>query len=380
MKLKLTLSAPSVAASGFAPAELARLLAVRTTTAHSGDQTWTARRWIVNGDGSLTLDIPPFDLPVQEVGGIPVSGLALDIEMSAASMKRTFALAGKVELVDASRGAATEANVGINVVGNGGTVRLGTPSTFVPTAPVRLLDTRSGTGAPKGPVGPGGTVNLKVAGRGGVPESGVTAVVLNVTATNPTAAGFLTAHPHGTARPTASNLNFTPGQTVPNQVTVPVGPDGTVDLYNHAGTVDVLADISGWYSDEGSVFVPTGPTRILDTRSGIGHSGKVGPGYNYVCVRANSWRNGVPPFGVTDVALNVTATNPSQASFASVWGTDVVDKNPARRAPTVSHLNYTAGRTVANAVTTVAPECVHFDNYAGTVDMIADMAGWFSSL
>ncbi|MFI8966552.1 hypothetical protein ACIGO8_31080, partial [Streptomyces sp. NPDC053493] len=68
--------------------------------------------------------------------------------------------------------------------GSSGAFRVGgsslttAPGTFTPVTPSRLLDTRSGLGAPAGKVGPGGTKLLKVAGRAGVPAEGLTSVVL----------------------------------------------------------------------------------------------------------------------------------------------------------------------------------------------------------
>jgi hypothetical protein len=120
-------------------------------------------------------------------------------------------------------------------------------SLYQPLAPARAMDTRYGTGVRKGAVGPGGTVTLQVAGTGGVPATGVTAVVLNVTATNPTASTYVAAYPSGTPRSSASNLNPRPGQTVAGLVVVPV-TDGKVTFYNHAGTVDLVADVEGFYA------------------------------------------------------------------------------------------------------------------------------------
>jgi hypothetical protein len=74
-----------------------------------------------------------------------------------------------------------------------------------------------------------------------------TAVVLNVTVANPTATGYVTAYPAGVARPTASNLDFVAHQTVANLVTVAVGPGGTVTFYTNGGTLDLLADLAGYY-------------------------------------------------------------------------------------------------------------------------------------
>lgn len=120
-------------------------------------------------------------------------------------------------------------------------------------APARLLDTRFGVGAPKARVAPGGAVTLTVAGHGGVPLTGVSAVVLEVTAVTAGAPGFVTAYADGTQRPTVSNLNLIPGKTAANLVFAPVGTDGKVVLYNGSatGTIDLVADVSGYVLDLG---------------------------------------------------------------------------------------------------------------------------------
>lgn len=103
------------------------------------------------------------------------------------------------------------------------TGRPGPDGLYNPLVPARLLDTRNGTGAVAGPLPGGSTLTLQVTGRGGVPLTGVSAVVLNVTVTSPTATGYLRVFPAGTAVPLASNLNFVAGQTVPNRVIVMLG-------------------------------------------------------------------------------------------------------------------------------------------------------------
>jgi hypothetical protein len=87
---------------------------------------------------------------------------------------------------------------------------------------------------------------LSVLGRGGVPSSGVGAVVLNVTVTAPSAWSHMTVFPHGAARPLASNLNYGPGETVANLVIAKVGADGLVDLFNAVGNAHVVVDVAGW--------------------------------------------------------------------------------------------------------------------------------------
>jgi hypothetical protein len=94
-----------------------------------------------------------------------------------------------------------------------------------------------------------GTMSLQVTGQGGVPSTGVGAVAINVTVTQPTAPGFATVYPDGMSPPTASNLNFVAGETIPNLVIVPVASDGKVDLFNGGnGTSQYVGDVVGWFS------------------------------------------------------------------------------------------------------------------------------------
>ncbi|MET9955348.1 FlgD immunoglobulin-like domain containing protein [Streptomyces sp. NPDC006339] len=258
----------------------------------------------------------------------------------------------------------------------GGTVFVtrGGISTFKPVPPARLLSTVSGVGAPKAKVGPRGTVTFQVTGRGGVAPSGVSAVVLNVTATNASSGTYVSVYPAGTVRPDSSNLNVAAGRNVPNHVTVPVGKDGKVTLYNHAGTVDLLADVSGYYTlaGDGNRFKAVTPARVLSTVAGTGvPKAKVGAGKTVSVQIAG--RGGVPSTGVTAVVMNVTATRPTASSYVSVYpyGTP---------RPTSSNLNVVAGQTVANLVTVpVKDGKVTLYNHGGTIDLIGDVAGYFTN-
>ena len=116
---------------------------------------------------------------------------------------------------------------------------------YTAVTPTRVLDTRVPIGAPTtAKLGAGATMTLTVPG---LPTS-ATAVALNVTVTDPTAGSYLSAYPAGSGQPNASNLNYLAGQTIPNMVVVPVGPGGTVTLFNAAGTVHVIADLVGYYN------------------------------------------------------------------------------------------------------------------------------------
>ncbi|MFB8395408.1 hypothetical protein [Streptomyces yangpuensis] len=247
----------------------------------------------------------------------------------------------------------------------------GAGSALNPVTPARFLDTRDGTGAAKQRVGPGGVVTLQVAGVKGVPATGVTAVVMNVTAVHPTEAGHVTVYPNGQAAPGVSNLNFTPGQIVPNLVTVPV-VNGKVDLRNNSGSVDLIADVTGYYAAEGSAFSAGAPVRLLDTRDGTGARAGAVRGGSIVSLQV-AGVEGVPLTGVTAVVLNVTVTNPTEVSHL------IVHPHGIGR-PGVSNLNFTAGQTVANLVVVpVVDGRVTFYNNSGSTDVIADLNGWFTS-
>ncbi|MDX3536133.1 PKD domain-containing protein [Streptomyces sp. MB09-01] len=247
-------------------------------------------------------------------------------------------------------------------------------SDFVPYAPTRLLDTRDGTGAAKGKVAPLGSTRVKVGANGAIP-AGVTAVVLNLTVTNATSGGHITAFAEETERPTTSNVNFEAGQTVPNLVIVPVGKNGYVELANRGSeSVDLIADVTGYFTrTQASGYTPMTPARFVDTREGLGaNRGQLG-GRTTFSTRIGGLR-GVPE-GITAVALNVTVTNPREAGHLSVF--------PGGGAtPTASNLNFTPGQTVANSVIvpvgTDGRISVFNGAWAGT-DVIVDVVGFYST-
>ena len=117
---------------------------------------------------------------------------------------------------------------------------------LVSLAPSRILDTRSGLGG-SGPVAPKGTISLQVLGQNGIPASGVSAVVLNVTVSAPVEAGYITVWPSGEQRQATSNVPFVKGQNGSNLVIVPVGADGKVQFFNGStGTTKIVADVAGY--------------------------------------------------------------------------------------------------------------------------------------
>ncbi len=143
---------------------------------------------------------------------------------------------------------------------------------YTAVSPCRLFDTRGTTSAclgatpvPVAPVGPNTTLQLKVAGVNGIPES-VTAVALNLTGVNATIPTYVSAYPHGT-NALSSSLNLMGPAPLANFVTVTVGRGGYIDLTNFAGSADLLADVQGYFAPStGLPYTPVAPCRLFDTR------------------------------------------------------------------------------------------------------------------
>jgi PKD repeat protein len=245
---------------------------------------------------------------------------------------------------------------------------------YYAAGPVRLLDTRTAGG----PLGAGGTRTVQVAGQHGLPSTGISAVVVNLTATDATEGSFLSVYPSDVARPSTSNLNFDEGQTVANLVTVPVSKDGKITIANDAGSADVVVDLQGFYSVapltpalQGHFLETVAPHRVLDTRDGTGgvpvH--KVGANRSLTLTLPDADWHGE----VREILLNVTVTDATADSVLSVYSGDTTTP------PTASNLNFRAGQNVANMVIVPvgAGGKITFHNDAGSVDVIADVQGHF---
>lgn len=154
---------------------------------------------------------------------------------------------------------------------------------IITQTPQRLFDTRPGPDAgPKGKIPAGGTIEIAVAEQAGVPLTGASAVVLNLTVTESAGPNFVTVWPGSGATPTASSVNINDaGESVANMVIVPLSADGTVKIYSLTQT-HVLADVLGYVTDDEAalaskgLFVPVEPSRLFDTREGEPAAGPKG--------------------------------------------------------------------------------------------------------
>ena len=218
-------------------------------------------------------------------------------------------------------------------------------------------------------------MHLSVLGRGGVPRTGVSAVVVTLTVTAPAAAGYVTAYPDGIPRPVASNVLFAKTRTVADLAVVPVGADGKIALYNGApGAVQLIADVVGYHlagsATASGTLTPLTPARVLDTRT----NGSA-PAANSTVTLPVLGHGGVPTSGVRAVVLTVTAAAPPAFGNVRVYA-------GGSSTPGTSNVNFAAGQTVSNLVVaqvggdgTVAL----YNGSSGSTPLVVDVAGYYLS-
>lgn len=200
---------------------------------------------------------------------------------------------------------------------------------YRPVTPARIADTRAGSGKPNAgqTLAPGGHIDVQVTGAGGVPTTGVTDVVINVTEVSATALGYVTVYPTGGSG--GASLTFPAGRPATYQTTAKVGTGGKISVSNYSGgsSVNVIVDVVGYFSSSGGGWIPTGPA-LLSERT----------------VTANgtqSW-NLAGTFGVpataTAVRVRITTVDPATA------GTIVAHASTTAR-PAVTTVTYPAALT-----------------------------------
>ena len=263
------------------------------------------------------------------------------------------------------------------------TGKIGSKGTYYPLAPDRLLDTRK---SGSHPLGSGATTQLQISGLGGVPASGASAVVLNLTVTGATAGGYMTVYPTGGSLPTASSINFKRGQTLANGLTVKLGPTGKISIFNAQGTANVIVDVVGYYRGDdgaasiGGAYQPfTTPQRMLDTRP----SGAI-PGHEAITTWLNLNDGDDYNAHVRAFAVNITTTGATAGGFLTVWD------GISNTVPTASTLNFVPGVSVANSAIqktapcgsvvncgSDAPSITIYNGSPGSVQIIVDIVGFY---
>lgn len=253
---------------------------------------------------------------------------------------------------------------------------------FIPVAPCRVVDTRSGQGR-TGSFGPptpaaGSTREVPVPlGGCGVPAS-AKAYSLNFTAIPKVNLSYLTTWPAGVPQPLVSTLNSFHGGVVANAAIVPAGTNGAIDFYV-TDAADVVIDINGYFdvsTTQGALdFYPVTPCRLSDSRVGSGFAGLFGPpslaggvSRSYPLLSANC---SVPP-AAQAYSLNATVVPSVALAYLTLF--------PAGGArPLVSTLNSFDGATVANAAIVPGGNGGAIEAYVtNSTDLIFDINGYFA--
>jgi hypothetical protein len=256
--------------------------------------------------------------------------------------------------------------------------------------PSRYLDTRPGARVPNG-----GTRTVQIRGvtKDGytMPASGISAVVVNLTAVATSAKGFFTLYPNLTTLPTASTINFPAGWTGANMATVPVGTDGAIKVFNSGGPADILVDVLGWYAkddsvrptyDMGAQFLPAtvsgDPTRIFNSLQDPANDNLPFQKGDWIEF-SDTWDTAAVASAVRAYAVTLTAYRGTASGYFTAWsgGTDPLPAN-------VSNVNYVKGIAAPNMALIPAG---HYDavttgfrvqNFgAGAVHMIVDLIGYY---
>ena len=251
-------------------------------------------------------------------------------------------------------------------------------TTFVPLAPVRIVDSRDGSGLSglSGKFNASQARTFAVAGLGTIPASAV-AVTGNLTVTNQTAAGYVALTPDPTSTPGSSTLNFPLGDNRANNVTIPLNAGGQLAAVYKATagrTTDLIFDVTGYFvvGTAQATYVPIAPVRALDTRFDTGLAGPFSASTPRPLQVAGF--NGVPSNAIA-ITANLTATGQTRAGYLALTPDPAVN-------PTSSNLNFPLGDTRANGVAAQlnvsgALSIVYKAVAGATTNVILDITGYF---
>ena len=232
---------------------------------------------------------------------------------------------------------------------------------FLSITPTRVLDTRDGLGYRLGewngtsPLIGGTTVEIPVRSFAGLPADAKVAAV-NLTVTDAVGPGFLTVYPCGTTRPTASNMNFQPGDSRAGLAFAPISSTGAMCVYSHQ-TTELIVDVIG-YTPVAGTYQALSPVRVVDTR-------ETAP------VAANTTLRITPPASsADDLAISVTSVNAASNGFLTAYSC-------AAGRPETSTVNYQPGETSANLTMVDNGDICVFSNQLS--DVVVDLHGEFTA-
>ncbi len=346
--------------SAYVPVQPARVLDTRVATGLSGSfATGTPRAFKVAGVGDVPADAVAVTGNVTVVGQTSSGYVSLGpVKVSVPTTSTlnfpradvrangvTVPLGPDGKLAATFMGAAgSRTHLVFDVTG----YFLGDPTAgaaYVPIAPERFLDTRSGTGLTDS-FRTGVSRAFQVAGLGSVPSDAV-AITANLTVVGQTSAGYVSLGPVRNDAPTTSTLNFPSGDVRANGVTVPLSATGSLAatfMGSPGARTHLVLDVTGYFLTDpsaGAPYTPIAPARALDTRYGTGLSGSFATGSPRSFQVAGV---GAVPANAIAVTGNLTVVGQTTAGYVSLGPVKV-------EAPTTSTINFPKGDVRANGVT-----------------------------
>ncbi len=263
--------------------------------------------------------------------------------------------------------------------------QLGTTAaaTYVAIGPVRIVDSRDGSGLSSlaGKFSANVARTFQVAGLGPIPANAV-AVTGNLTVTRQTAAGYVALTPDPTNTPGSSTLNFPVGDNRANNVTIPLSAQGRLSAVYKAvsgKTTDLVFDVTGYFVTGAgqATYLPIPPFRALDSRSGTGQPGDLPAKFLAGVPQTFTIGDGVTiPTTATAITGNLTVTNQTRAGYLSI------SPDPPPGTPGSSNLNFPVGDNRANGfaarLNTSGQLSIVYVAVAGaSTDVVLDITGYF---
>ena len=371
---------PSAPATGLAPLAPARIVDTRLSIGAARLPAGAVTRVQVTGQGGVPADAKAVLTNVTVTGPTGSGFLTMwncsanqpEVSTLNFSANETVANAATIPL-DSSGQLCAFSSVSTDlIIDVGGYYSTSAAGRFMPVSPVRLMDSRDGTGT-LARLAAGQVVELPVVGLAGVPTD-ASVVALNVTGILPTVGAYITAFPCGSMPPTSS-LNPAAGRVTPNLVMAQVSPAGTVCFFVNTD-IDLVVDVVGYVSPGAkNKFTPSTPFRFTDTRDvsrvevNAGQAGnRLAPGQTLVVQIAGV--RGVPA-GARAISANLTVVDANDRGFVTAF--------PCGEVPTASNVNYELATAVANAaelpLSASGAICIYSSNSA---HVIIDVNGWWS--
>jgi SpoIID/LytB domain protein len=366
----VTATAPSSAASRFAPVAPQRLVDTRSGTgtaaaALDGGCTLVVRPPVAAGSTAVSVNLVAVDSAAAGYLTVYPCGVARPLTSVVQARLGQVVSGSAIVPLGADGTFCLFSSVSTHVVVDlFGAFAPGVGSRFEPIASTRRYDSRPGGTV----LAAGSVVRVGTRGSGGAPSDS-TAASFTVHALEARSDGFVTVWPCDTPMPVVSSVNVTAGASVTNSVDVAVGPTGEVCFFL-SRPMHLAVDLAGWYGPSASTeFRAVTPFRLADTRSGSGWVGSfarnAGRRIDVAGVGA------LPASGVRAVVAQFTAVDAPTGGFLTV--------HPCLgRAPQLSMLRYPTAANMAAMVNSVLSAdgdwCVVTNT---STHLVVDVTGWF---